>query len=189
SWAVGFTPLFHSGWMNNDAYDEIGATDVTLKFPSTKADTAFGWTQYSIYYKVPNDTKAKAFSVRIHVYSRFQGKIWFDDLTVENAAPTGVKYENTAVKSFSLDQNYPNPFNPSTTISYALPESRFVSLKVYDMLGREIKTLISTEQAQGVYNVTWNGDNNYGQKVSSGTYFYRIDAGSFSQIRKMMLVK
>jgi flagellar hook assembly protein FlgD len=57
------------------------------------------------------------------------------------------------------------------------------------MLGREVKTLINTEQSKGVYNVIWNGDNNYGSKVSSGTYIYRIEAGSYNQIKKMILLK
>ena len=90
---------------------------------------------------------------------------------------------------FSLSQNYPNPFNPSTTISYSIPKVSFVSLKIYDILGREVKTLINSEQNAGVYNVRWNGDNIYGNKVSSGIYLYKIEAGDFSLTKKMLLLK
>lgn len=98
--------------------------------------------------------------------------------------------------SFTLEQNYPNPFNPTTIIKYSIPlvistEGRnlFVSLKIYDVLGREIKTLVKQEQASGVYQVNWNGDDQLGNKVSTGIYFYRIDAGDFVQTKKMLLIK
>jgi hypothetical protein len=99
-------------------------------------------------------------------------------------------------KEYSLFQNYPNPFNPSTVIRYTVPnvtlggvEGSRVILKIYDVLGREIKTLVNQEQTSGVYEVIWNGDNELGNKVSTGVYFYRIDAGDFVQTKKMMLIK
>ncbi|MGE5401097.1 MAG: FlgD immunoglobulin-like domain containing protein, partial [Ignavibacteriales bacterium] len=187
TWGVGFTPIFHSGWKNNDAYDEIGSQDLVFTFPAK--DTAFNWTQYSIDYPVPNDPKAKALSVRIHVYSRFQGTIYFDDVNVQTTTVTAVHNKGGVVKEFNLEQNYPNPFNPTTTIRYSIPERAFVTLKIYDILGREVRTLINAEQNVGVYNVIWNGENNYGTKVSSGTYIYRVEAGSFNQVKKMILLK
>ena len=90
---------------------------------------------------------------------------------------------------FSLYQNYPNPFNPSTNIKYALPQNSFVSIKVYDMLGREVKTLVSSELSAGNHSVVWKGDDNNGHSVSSGTYIYRIHAGNFVQTKKMILMK
>ena len=90
---------------------------------------------------------------------------------------------------FALEQNYPNPFNPTTLISYALPQNAFVTLKVYDMLGREIKTLVSKEVAAGNYSVVWNGDDNFGNKVATGAYVYRITAGEFVSVKKMLLIK
>ncbi|HEX2868280.1 MAG TPA: T9SS type A sorting domain-containing protein, partial [Ignavibacteriales bacterium] len=189
TWSVGLTPLFHSGYKNNDPYDEIGSKDLVFAFPTGKQDTAFDWTQYSIDYPVPDDPKVKALSVRIHVYSRFRGTVYFDDLTVQTTTATGVYRTNMAVKSFSLEQNYPNPFNPTTTIRYAIPERSMVTLRIYDMLGREVKTLISAEQNPGVYNAVWNGENNYGAKVASGIYIYRVEAGKYVQVKKMMLLK
>lgn len=87
-------------------------------------------------------------------------------------------------KTYSLSQNYPNPFNPSTTIEYSVPENSFVSLKIFDMTGREISTLVSTQQETGTYIVDWNA-----AKLSSGVYFYRLNAGNFVETKKMILAK
>ncbi|RPI74296.1 MAG: T9SS C-terminal target domain-containing protein [Ignavibacteriales bacterium] len=97
--------------------------------------------------------------------------------------------EDFVVKDFLLEQNYPNPFNPSTEVKFHIAKQGYVSLKIYDLLGREIKTLINEELNNGVYSVQWNGDNNSGEKVSSGIYFYRIEAGSYINSRKMLLLK
>ncbi|MFC2084463.1 T9SS type A sorting domain-containing protein [Bacteroidota bacterium] len=86
--------------------------------------------------------------------------------------------------NFSLSQNYPNPFNPSTTISYSIPEKGWVKLKVFDMIGRETKTLVSKEQSPGNYVVVFDGSN-----LSSGIYFYKLQAGKFIDTKKMILVK
>ncbi|MFN0157173.1 MAG: FlgD immunoglobulin-like domain containing protein [Bacteroidota bacterium] len=97
--------------------------------------------------------------------------------------------------SFALSQNYPNPFNPSTMINYALPLDAFVTIKVYDILGRELATLVNEIQKTGYRNVQWNGLNASGLPVATGVYFYRIDVKSttgdanFTSIKKMMLVK
>ena len=106
--------------------------------------------------------------------------------TVSDITPeiTAVKDVTLLPSEFSLSQNYPNPFNPTTTISYDIPKKSFVSLKVYDVLGRVIKTLVHQEQSAGNYRVTFNADN-----LASGVYFYRLIAGNFVRIRKMMLLK
>ena len=91
--------------------------------------------------------------------------------------------------SYNLLQNYPNPFNPTTTIEYQLPQTGFVELTVYDITGREVSTLVSTIQNAGYYRVNWNAADNRGNKVASGVYMYRMTAGSFTQIKKMMLLK
>jgi hypothetical protein len=86
--------------------------------------------------------------------------------------------------NFKLDQNYPNPFNPSTTISYELPVPSIVTLKVYDVLGKEIVTLVNMEENAGVHEFDFNAD-----KLASGIYLYKIKAGTFEQTRKMILLK
>ncbi|HJN69584.1 MAG TPA: T9SS type A sorting domain-containing protein, partial [Candidatus Marinimicrobia bacterium] len=90
---------------------------------------------------------------------------------------------------FALHNNYPNPFNPVTTIRYDLPLGTDVHLVVFDILGREVKTLVNEKQEAGFKSVKWNGRNDMGQTVSAGMYFYRIHAGSFSKVQKMVLLK
>jgi len=92
-------------------------------------------------------------------------------------------------QSYSLYQNYPNPFNPSTNIEYTIPEKGFVQLTIYDVSGREVKTLVAMEQNAGAYRMTWDASDARGVKVASGVYFYRMTAGSFTQIKKMLLLK
>lgn len=89
----------------------------------------------------------------------------------------------------NLYDNYPNPFNPETTIKYQLSKSSQVSLTVYNLLGKEVATLINQQQSAGVKTVAWNGKDNFGIDVSSGVYFYRIVAGDFVASKKMMLLK
>jgi len=101
--------------------------------------------------------------------------------------PTSVEERNTSVPStFCLSQNYPNPFNPSTVISYQLPVMSKVMLKIYDLLGREVATLVNEEQSAGKYNYEL-GIRNY--ELSSGIYFYRLQAGDFIETRKMLVIK
>jgi len=91
--------------------------------------------------------------------------------------------------SYSLEQNYPNPFNPSTIISYRLPKSGNVQIKIFDALGREVRSLINEEKNAGKHNILWDSRDNYGSKVSSGVYFYTITAGDFAETKKMVLLK
>ena len=90
---------------------------------------------------------------------------------------------------FALHANYPNPFNPTTTISYDLPEQAQITLGIYDLLGKQIKTLINQSQDAGNKIVMWDGTDNLGRQVSAGVYLYQIQAGEFSQTRKMLLLK
>lgn len=109
---------------------------------------------------------------------------------IVNSAATAVENNNPNIPvSYELAQNYPNPFNPTTTIKFSLPNASFVSLRIFDVLGREIKSLVSTEMTAGSHMIMWNGDDNSGRKVASGTYIYQITAGKFNQARKMTLLK
>lgn len=89
----------------------------------------------------------------------------------------------------SLKQNYPNPFNPTTQIRYDVSKTQVVKLKIYDILGREVRTLVNELKSAGEYSVVWDGKNNTGSQVSTGAYFYRLEAGDFVDIKKMILVK
>jgi hypothetical protein len=91
--------------------------------------------------------------------------------------------------AYELEQNYPNPFNPTTRIQFTLPKRSAVRLTLYDLLGREVVTLVDEVRVAGNHTIEWNGFNALGQRVGSGVYFYRIEAGRFVQSRKLMLLK
>ena len=87
-------------------------------------------------------------------------------------------------KEYSLLQNYPNPFNPTTTISFNLPSKSFISLKIFDLIGREQATIVSEEMSQGNYSRQWNAE-----RFPSGIYFYRLQTGIFSETKKLLLLR
>jgi hypothetical protein len=92
--------------------------------------------------------------------------------------------ETSLPQRFFVNQNYPNPFNPSTTISYGIPRAAFVTVKIINVLGQEVKTVFSGYQSVGVYTFSFNASD-----LSSGVYLYRIQAGSSVDIKRMVLVK
>jgi len=97
--------------------------------------------------------------------------------------------ENDAVIHYELKQNYPNPFNPTTTIKYQIPERGFVVLKVYDVLGNEVATLVNEEKPTGSYQIEFNSRGLIHQTLPSGIYFYQLRAGDFVETKKMLLIK
>ena len=104
---------------------------------------------------------------------------------VENESSSGVEqFGNSTPSSYELDQNFPNPFNPSTTIRFSVPSSEFVSLRIYNSIGEKVAELVNQVLPAGIYNVNWNAEN-----VSSGVYFYKIEAGSFINTKKMILLR
>ena len=120
-----------------------------------------------------------------------EGVNFYDNYAVHTINLKGKGYlivgvQENELNSFSFDlfQNYPNPFNPVTTISYQIPERGFVTLKVYDILGNEVATLVNEEKPAGIYQVELDGLN-----LSSGIYFYRLRAGKFVESKKMVLMK
>ena len=90
---------------------------------------------------------------------------------------------------YALSRNYPNPFNPDTQIPYQLPEAGEVSLVVYNTLGQRVRVLVRKREEAGFYRVVWDGKDARGRQVSSGIYLVRMEAGEFSEVRKMMLLK
>jgi len=110
------------------------------------------------------------------------------DFTIQEAnALVGGPAENA--KNFALYKNYPNPFNPVTSISYQLPVMSPVRLIVYDQQGRQVKTLADKTQPAGIHRVRWDGRNEEGRSVSSGIYFYRLEAGTFTCVQRMVLLR
>ena len=112
---------------------------------------------------------------------------------LEYTGATGIVDENYHIitpDDYILEKNYPNPFNPTTKIKFILPIQKRISLKIYDMLGREIATLVNNEDyKKGTFEVTWDGTNNYGIKVASGNYIATLSYGNFSKSIKMTLLK
>jgi hypothetical protein len=106
------------------------------------------------------------------------------DISLSPNSTTGVNNKIAVVSGFELKQNYPNPFNPSTTITYQIPQNSFVTLKVYNILGNEVATLVNGQQAAGVYNFNFKANN-----LASGIYIYKLTAGNFTSVRKLTLLK
>jgi hypothetical protein len=148
-------------------YDSIRIKQLTWNVGGAKWDTI-------AYYRIANP---KRWGLRI----------------LEKGGPTGVEAKDMTIilpEDFRLNQNYPNPFNPSTTISFYLPVRSRITLSVYDLLGREVRTLIRNEEREkGVGSAVWDGRDNRGFAVGSGTYFYTMRFGNFEKSAKMMLVK
>ena len=104
--------------------------------------------------------------------------------TTGGNAVVDVESDNSVPAMYSLAQNYPNPFNPTTTIEYALPHAGYATLRIYNVLGEEVATLVEGEQAAGTFKTTWDASD-----LPSGVYFYRLTAGEYVQTRKMVLMK
>ena len=118
------------------------------------------------------------------------------DLTKWVNNPSSVQQNKIYFYDFDLSQNYPNPFNPTTTIKYSIPsvgaehvQPLHVLLKVYDLLGREVATLVNEEKPPGNYEVTFSVETRRGESLPTGVYFYRLTAGSYSETKKMVLIK
>lgn len=152
--------------------------DGTHRYSNVPADSAFGKTILKLGDRISSLTGVIYYSA-----NRYK-------LVPRNNADFGtitdvqITNEGVIPEAFSLDQNYPNPFNPTTTIVYSLPISSPVTLKVYNVLGQEVESLVNAVQAPGTYRVTFDASS-----LSTGVYFYRIEAGNFARVRKLLLLK
>ena len=106
------------------------------------------------------------------------------DVSLIPNSATGINDNASVINGYELKQNYPNPFNPSTIISYQIPQNSFVTLKVYNILGNEVATLVNEQQTAGKYNFNFKANN-----LASGIYIYKLTAGSFTSVRKLTLLK
>ena len=134
----------------------------------------------------PTETMNTVFRVQRYppTYAGFIGKDMTPRAFIELYL-VGIKEEvNNIPLNYELNQNFPNPFNPSTTIRYELPKSSFVSLKIYDVLGKEIETVVNENQTSGIFRVNWNAAN-----FPSEAYFYKIQAVGYYKIIRMVLIK
>jgi hypothetical protein len=116
----------------------------------------------------------------------------YDDTSADfiiTETQTSIEIQEKNPKSFTLRQNYPNPFNPTTTINYELVISSNIELMIFDQLGQEVRSLVNGRQHANYYQIQWDGRDNSGKQVMSGIYVYRLKVDSFSQARKMMLLR
>jgi hypothetical protein len=191
------TPLNCSNYNNiycefDNDYEILGADHAKLDVSTDNGSTWINKFDWTTNHRTSHETQllpeanGKA-SVKVRLTYVEPGWDWWwavDNLCVKGTI-TGVSNgQNNVPYIYSLKQNFPNPFNPSTVISYQLPKSGNVKLVVFDVLGREVKTLVNEYKPAGTYEVTFDGSS-----LSSGLYFYRINTDSFTDVKKMMLVK
>jgi hypothetical protein len=149
--------------------------------PNQSKKTASGW----MYCYIKNNPSKIKFLLEI---SSNNNPYWYDTLVVD-LPPTNIDNTQTNIPvTFELKQNFPNPFNPSTKIKFSIPEAGITILKVYNILGKEVATLVSEEKPAGSYAVDFDAQSAVGG-LPSGIYFYRIQAGSFVETKKMVLMK
>ena len=162
-----------NGAGSNNLFAGTDSAGVFLSIDNGSSWKAIGMTNYYINALTINDT---------YVFAATGEGVWRRPLTeiLTGVEGQGIKIPN----QFILEQNYPNPFNPSTIIQYAIASRQFVTLKVYDVLGNEVSTLVNEEKPVGNYEVNFNAGG-----LSSGIYFYKLQTGSFIETKKMMLLK
>jgi len=118
-----------------------------------------------------------------------QWEQWREDPTVEETHVSLAASAGSLPKVYALRQNYPNPFNPSTEISFDLPKAGQVELRIFNVLGQQVRALANQAMEAGQHTITWDGRDQGGTQVSSGVYFYRLSAGAYTDTKKMMLLK
>jgi hypothetical protein len=170
-----------SNWSN---YYKVSYTyDINNKLKEElRQDWIGNWVnEFNFFYTYDENRNRTEFLQQIWVNSAWvnTGKILYSYIPVTSASE-----ELNSINSYSLSNNYPNPFNPTTNIQYAIGITQFVSLKIFDVLGTKIETLVNEERPAGIYELNWNAAN-----LPSGVYFYRLQAGEFVQTRKMILLK
>jgi len=203
-----FAPYFSFRTFNNtiegsinNLINQVNSLPVSGSLNSSQADILINRLEQAIYQLELEHTNIAILNVllfKLRVYIlRISGLIPASDAIslnysadgvidlIQTVGPQGnIITEIKPAREFVLQQNYPNPFNPVTTIEYTIPDNSFVTIKVYDLLGKEVVTLVNKQQEYGSYIVMWNAANN-----SSGIYIYKLTAGKYSESKKMILNK
>lgn len=190
---------FSGGWVTWDGIEREVAANTTLIF-STYLSGAFDVNQYFTGQGADQDAgyangqrfvKGDTTDADMEEWTEWIVHSWDSNFWLRGTIqPVGIEDapDNFAHK-FALSQNYPNPFNPTTTIRYQVSQRAGVTLTIFDLTGKPIKTLVSGEQPVGVYEVQWDGKNSEGISVPSGIYIYRMVAGDFVETRKMAFIQ
>jgi hypothetical protein len=122
---------------------------------------------------------------RVKAYITGDSSQWSAVRSFTTTCPPGVKQISSEIPAeYKLYNNYPNPFNPATNIKYQITNNKFTTLKIFDVLGREVKSLVNEFQKAGVYEVSFDATD-----LTSGIYFYRLQSGDFNEVKKMILIK
>ncbi|MGA9117331.1 MAG: FlgD immunoglobulin-like domain containing protein [Bacteroidota bacterium] len=196
-----------NGLLHADGCDSIRITELTFTWYTAPPFTVpnlnwFALRNEDAPQNFPLPPSAPGFPDDAHLMYRAYPGTGLQSLNIDTLVPgrryklvtdcisVGVGAVPEIPEEFSLSANYPNPFNPSTSVNFSLPFQSAVRMTIYDVLGRRIRTLMDEESKEaGIYRVTWDGTNNAGMVVPSGTYFLRLEAGRFSATRKLLLLK
>jgi flagellar hook assembly protein FlgD len=119
-------------------------------------------------------------------------QVWLREAHYDPAsAPAFINSSAQVPDSYSLEQNYPNPFNPTTTIQFGIPAgvAQQTTLRVYNALGQVVRVLVNEQLDAGTHSIVWDARDDFSRPVSTGVYFYKLTAGDFTQVRKLMLMK
>lgn len=163
-------------------YNNYMYVDSVLKYDSLARAIAgsYNSTYYQLYWQLAGNFTNILFNNASHFIASLIYTSW-----VNAGSPVSVALAETSLpEKYYLGQNYPNPFNPSTHLEFGIPESGFVSLKIYDVLGNEVASLVYEQLQPGSYEVDWNAEN-----YPSGTYFYKLSSDAFSDTKRMFLIK
>ncbi|MCF7802718.1 MAG: S8 family serine peptidase [Candidatus Marinimicrobia bacterium] len=166
--------------------DEHGK--VTLALTTTEAIADVGVLAH-LRFHVQEDFNAGESTVTLAKLRLNENPVQTDVSTATLSTPTSIDRDGNIPDTYTLQQNHPNPFNPTTTIRYGLPEASYVTLTVYDLMGRQVAVLARGQQQAGWYTVQWDGLGQDGVSVSTGVYFYRIETLNFQSKQKMVFMK
>jgi hypothetical protein len=196
---VSTYPAVYLSWYQKFALE----TGYDYGFVDVSSNNGTSWARIATFNGLDSSTwKLQSFNISSYVGGssnmlvRFRDSCdtnlnwdgWYVDninVTAYQVAPLSAGNNGALVPAkYELNQNYPNPFNPTTKINFALPKDGFVKITIFDLLGREVRTLVNENKTAGYYSVDFSGDN-----LSSGFYFYKMESASFVETKKMMLIK
>ena len=157
----------------------LSENQLTGEIPESICDLNVDWSHYD-YFQITDNQLCPPYPSCIEDYVGEQNTTDCEQVSI---------IDETLPITYNLHNAYPNPFNPITTLQYDLPENANVNITIYDMMGRQVKTLVNGSQTAGYHSIQWNATNDRNEPVSAGVYLYSIEAGEFVQTKKMVLLK
>jgi len=196
---VSFDTTYNSNWSFNSSYSYNDIITIGIlgygtlqingrQLECLKMYREYSWFNYRDFYFLTREGVMVVVS-NVPTSYPFSGNVFGDKQILMSSAFVNVGDRNVVSVEFNLSQNYPNPFNPSTTISWQSPIGSWQTLKVFDVLGNEIATLVDEYRSAGSYEASFNVGRDSSPALASGIYFYKIKAGDFIQTKKMIILK